>query len=70
MDRLSARKYSTPRVDQAAGDAIHYLRRRAERCRQLALQQFDAESTDELTRLAGLFEQEAARIEAADIWLG
>lgn len=51
---------------QATHEAIAYLRHRAERCRQLALQQFDAESTDELTRLAGLFDQEAARIEAAD----
>lgn len=67
MERLSVWATS-PLVDhQAACEAITYLRRRAERCRQLALQQFDAESTDELTRLARLFDQEAARIDRTRI---
>ena len=66
MEQLSVWTTSALADHRAADEAVVYLRRRAERCRQLALQQFDAESTDELTRLAGLFDQEAARIEGAD----
>jgi hypothetical protein len=51
---------------QAVDAAVSYLRRRAERCRQLARQQFDGDSVSELTRLAGMFEQEAVRIATAE----
>ncbi len=60
-----------PLEDQGGSvDVTASLRRRAARCRQLALRPFGADLEGEIARRDGMFDQEAARTEAADKVMG